>query len=106
MTDHPHARVGGEPEHRVAERVEERQDPDQAVVGQDAIDLGDRLDVGIDVEMREDHALGIARAAAAEDDRRRVVERRRCARRRQKRSSIRTGARNASAEREPAVSEP
>ena len=74
MTDHPHSRIGGEPEHRVAERVEERQDSHQAVVGQHAIDLGDRLDIGIDVEMREDDALGIARAAAAEDDGRGVVD--------------------------------
>ena len=31
-------------------------------------------DVGIDVEVREHHALGLARAAAAEDDRRGVVD--------------------------------
>ena len=76
MADRPHPRVGREPEHRVAERVKQRQDADQAIVRQDAIDLADRLDVGIDVEVRQDDALGLARAAAAEDDGGGVVDRR------------------------------
>ena len=55
--------------------MEQRQDVEHPVVGLDAEDLGDRLDVGVDVEVREDHALGLARAAAAEDDGRGVVDR-------------------------------
>ena len=75
MEDGPHAVVAREPEGRIAERVEERQDAEQPVGRPDAEDLRDRLDVGVDVEVREDHPLRLARAPAAEDDRRRVVHR-------------------------------
>ena len=92
------ARVGREPEDRVAERVEQRQDRRPAGrSGRTRKTSRIACDVGIDVEVGEDHALGLARAAAAEDDRRGVVDRRPARGAPAARSSSRTGANSASA---------
>ena len=75
MADQAHPAARCQPEKQVTERVEKRQDVEQPVGGQDVEDLGDGLDVGVDVEMGQDHALGVSLAAAAENHGHVVVDR-------------------------------
>jgi hypothetical protein len=84
----------GEPERHVPERVEERQDAEQAVVVRHAHRLRDASRFAIHVELREHDALRLAGAARREDDRGDVVGR--AARpRRTALSSIAAGANHA-----------
>ena len=59
---------------REAERVEERQDPQQDLVGQQVDLLLDLMNVAEDVAVREHHPLGIAGRSRGEDHRRRRVQ--------------------------------
>ena len=62
-------KCAGEPE-----RMEERQDAQDAVVAVERKDLRELLDVGADVAVRKHDALGLARAAAGKDDGRKAVQ--------------------------------
>ena len=75
MADQPHSAARSQPKQQIAERVEERQDVEDAVVRVDVENLADGLDLGIDVEVGENRPLGVALAAAAEDHRNGIIDR-------------------------------
>ena len=58
-----------------AERVEERQDAEDAVASAEGKRLSQLIGIGDDVVMSEHHALWVTRAAAGENDRGEIIER-------------------------------
>src|SRR5690348_13920603 len=75
MIDNADAEDGGEPERdREAERVEKRQDAEEAIGWIEHERLAHLVDVGGDVEMRKHHAFGIAGAATGENHGGQIVE--------------------------------
>ncbi len=73
MKDDPGVLSRVEPEQHIPEGMEERQNAERAIGLVDVDHLRRALDVGVDAEMGEHHALWLAGAAAAENNCRKIV---------------------------------
>ena len=73
VKDHPCVIEHDEPKDEIAERMEERKDPQHSLILVEMKGLAGSLLIGVDVEVRKHHAFRFSRAAAAEDDGGQVV---------------------------------